>query len=124
MEFFWSVLKCDKHLCLALLARYEWDVHNVRRTVHDVMMMYCKERYMKNLPMYTTNWSEWLHVKYLLTIFTADCLCHPIQMANIILSRWQVWKSYGSWTLLVPSSADCGASYFPMQSLLCSLKLD
>ena len=25
---------------------------------------------------------EWLHVKYLLSIFTADCLRHPIQMAG------------------------------------------
>ena len=27
-----------------------WHVSSSRTTVHDVMMMYCKERYMENVP--------------------------------------------------------------------------
>ena len=26
------------------------NVHDIRTTVRDLMMMYCKERYMENLP--------------------------------------------------------------------------
>ena len=28
----------------------QYNVHDIRTTVRDVMMMYCKEWYMKNLP--------------------------------------------------------------------------
>ena len=34
---------------------------------------------------------KWLHVKYLLNIFTADCLRHPIQMVGIE-TIWELHK--------------------------------
>ena len=40
---------------------------------------------------------EWFHVKHLLSIFTADCLRHPIQMAGVET----VWKLH---TLIVMNS--------------------
>ena len=43
----------------------EQYVHDVRTTtVHDIMMMYCKERYIENLPNYLSTWrscQDFLH---------------------------------------------------------------
>ena len=44
------MLNCDKCLCLALLGRLGVVVHYQSIIVNDVMVMYCKEWYMKNLP--------------------------------------------------------------------------
>ena len=44
-----SLCKVTKTFVL-LLACSQYDVHDVSRTVCDVMMMYSKEWYMENLP--------------------------------------------------------------------------
>ena len=46
-----------------------------------VNMLSC-ENTAVNRQAFATLALEWLHVKYLLSIFTADCLRHPIQMAG------------------------------------------
>ena len=70
------------------------DVHNIRTTtvgLQDVTMMYCKERYMKNLPtilaysydipatwkLKERKWEATLITKNLLVYFQVDCLTRP-----------------------------------------------
>ena len=47
---FFSVFKSDTDLCVALLACQQYDINDVRTTaICDLMMIYCKERYMENM---------------------------------------------------------------------------
>ena len=46
-------LKWQTPLCCSP-GTLQYDIHNVRTTVHDIMMMYSKERYMENL--YLLKW--------------------------------------------------------------------